>query len=281
MVARDLPSQFNDPPSLGAFLRDVRESRQMTLHTAAHAIHVRVGYLDAIEQGHLQALPDAVYVRGFIHRYADYLGLDGAALGQQWMAMTGHHPNRPTPRPKSVSKDRVIALRPLHLWAVYVGVVVVAVSGLSFLVAGNESPMVRWWTAWRERTTASQPLFETPQDWTAIPGVFPPDAATPKAAVPAVASPAPQPTTLPVTDDVQLAIRVVDRPSWVRVVADSRTVLEDTLQPGTEMSWSAKQSIVLRAGNAGGVLVTWNNQPQGVLGDFGEVKEIVFNRENP
>jgi cytoskeleton protein RodZ len=75
---------------------------------------------------------------------------------------------------------------------------------------------------------------------------------------------------------VRLDIRVVEHPSWLRVIADGKTVFEATLQPGAELNWEAERSIVLRTGNAGGVLVTFNDRPLGLMGRLGEVKEVRF-----
>lgn len=269
-------SRFSSLHAIGALLREQREARHLTLHIVSHDTHIRVAYLDALEQGQPQQLPELVYVRGFLSRYADYLGLDGQALSQAWAELAGS----PEPHPRRKRGwDPVIALRPLHLWGVYVGVVILTVSGLAYLVGGGESPLVRWWQAWRAWQTAAL----SPSDPEPTPETLPEPEAPLQGMAPEL-SPMPEPTGDPPTpvsvptEQVLVAIRVVERPSWIRVIADNRTVLEDTLQPGTEMSWSAKDSIVLRAGNAGGVAVTWNNQPQGVLGNFGEVKEIVFSR---
>jgi len=279
--------KFSSLSSIGAFLREQRESKHLTLHTVAHDTHIRLAYLDALEQGLPQSLPDLVYVRGFLGRYGDYLGLDGRALSQSWAELGGEQPR--DPQKNSRRQEPVITLSPVHLWGVYVGMVILTVSSLAYVVGGSESPLVRWWQAWQtDALSRPDPTSDLrtevvvtedgatlltpdlgsapePQDNSAPPPIT-------SAQVPADPIPA---------DQVLVAIQVVDRPSWIRVIADNRTVLEDTLQPGTEMSWSASDSIVVRAGNAGGVAVTWNNQPQGVLGNFGEVTEIVYSRTPP
>jgi len=38
----------------------------------------------AIEAGNLKELPEGVYIRGFLRRYADALGLDGHALASEF-----------------------------------------------------------------------------------------------------------------------------------------------------------------------------------------------------
>ena len=61
---------------LGAFLRQTREEKQVTLEELAEKTKIRKAYLEAIEGGDHDVLPDEVYVRGFLRIYAKVLGID-------------------------------------------------------------------------------------------------------------------------------------------------------------------------------------------------------------
>lgn len=62
---------------LGIFLRQAREDKQMTLTEVADITKIRQAYLEAIEAGDLDSLPeDPVYVRGFLRIYAKVLGIN-------------------------------------------------------------------------------------------------------------------------------------------------------------------------------------------------------------
>ena len=61
---------------LGAFLRQTREEKQVTLEELAEKTKIRKAYLEAIEGGDQDVLPDEVYVRGFLRIYAKVLGID-------------------------------------------------------------------------------------------------------------------------------------------------------------------------------------------------------------
>ena len=63
-------------PSLGDSLRQQREKRGITLDQAAADTRIREKFLKALEDGDLQSLPGAVYTKGFLRNYAEYLGLD-------------------------------------------------------------------------------------------------------------------------------------------------------------------------------------------------------------
>jgi cytoskeleton protein RodZ len=68
------------PAGIGEALREARLAAGIELDQAERTIRIRIRYLDALEREDWSVMPAEVYVRGFLHTYADYLGLDGAAL---------------------------------------------------------------------------------------------------------------------------------------------------------------------------------------------------------
>lgn len=267
--------------SLGSLLRQTREARGLTLTEVANDTFIRSQYLQALEEADLSRLPEPVYAQGFLKRYADYLGLDGDTLSRQALPLLSVQVPRSSSPLATAGDQPAFALRPLHLWAAYVVLVILAVGGLSALLEGTGNPFSRWVVGLQtslsregsnspsarntpaalpptQPTLTTRQLFPTLDQWTHIQGVFP------------------EVLEAYGQKPVRLDIRVVERPSWLRVIADGQTVFEATLQPGAELNWEAEQSIVLRTGNAGGVLVTFNNRDLGVMGQFGEVKEQLF-----
>jgi cytoskeleton protein RodZ len=71
-------------PGIGESLRDARVAAGIRLDDAERAIRIRVRYLDALENEEWDVLPGDAYVRGFLHTYADFLGLDGAELVDEY-----------------------------------------------------------------------------------------------------------------------------------------------------------------------------------------------------
>jgi cytoskeletal protein RodZ len=67
-------------PGIGETLREARVAAGIRLDEAERTIRIRVRYLDALENEEWDVLPGDAYVRGFLHTYADFLGLDGAEL---------------------------------------------------------------------------------------------------------------------------------------------------------------------------------------------------------
>ncbi|MFH1235483.1 MAG: helix-turn-helix domain-containing protein [Parcubacteria group bacterium] len=62
--------------TLGERLRRVREERSESLETAAADVRIRKEYLSALEESNYLSLPGPVYVKSFLRRYADHLGVN-------------------------------------------------------------------------------------------------------------------------------------------------------------------------------------------------------------
>lgn len=91
---------------------------------------------------------------------------------------------------------------------------------------------------------------------------------TPGSKLPQSTAPAPQ-------KSVRVGLTMTSQ-SWVRVVVDGKTEFEGVLAEGTQRDWEANKQLVLRAGNAGGVMVSFNNGAAKRLGEPGSVEEVTF-----
>jgi cytoskeleton protein RodZ len=72
-------------PGIGRSLGEARKSKGLTLRQVEQETRIRSRYLRDLEQENFDVLP-AVYVLGSLKTYADFLGLDGAALSRQLKA---------------------------------------------------------------------------------------------------------------------------------------------------------------------------------------------------
>jgi cytoskeletal protein RodZ len=61
--------------TIGQRLREIRESRGISLDEIAQQTHIKLAYLRAIEEGDLESLPSKIQMRGFLRLYAVELGL--------------------------------------------------------------------------------------------------------------------------------------------------------------------------------------------------------------
>ncbi|HLO46909.1 MAG TPA: RodZ domain-containing protein [Kamptonema sp.] len=85
-----------------------------------------------------------------------------------------------------------------------------------------------------------------------------------------------QPTNQPVSISV-----TVKEETWAMIEVDGKTEFEGNLPVGTQRTWQAKDQLVFRAGNAGGVLLAVNNGKAKQLGQPGAIEEVVLKAKEP
>lgn len=84
-----VPGERGDPPldpheNVADILRRARKEHGQDLRTVSQVLRIRYVYLEAIEAGRFDRLPGTAYVIGFLRTYADYLGLDGDHIVEQF-----------------------------------------------------------------------------------------------------------------------------------------------------------------------------------------------------
>lgn len=70
-------------PGIGHMLESERRRRGVSLEEAEQATRIRKDYLQRLENDDHSAMPEPIYVRGFVRVYANYLGLDGDRFAAQ------------------------------------------------------------------------------------------------------------------------------------------------------------------------------------------------------
>lgn len=79
MTAPELPVRLPETMSareIGAQMAVLRAQFGLSPQEAAERLHLRLRYVVAIEEGRFDDLPGQVFARGYIHNYAEFLGLD-------------------------------------------------------------------------------------------------------------------------------------------------------------------------------------------------------------
>ncbi len=241
---------------MGAYLRQVRESQSITLEEVAAKTMIRVSLLQSIEEGQLYKLPEPIYIQGFLLRFAEALGLNGVEFAKTFPIISTWRkrklPQWYLPMPK---------IRPIHLYLIYILLIMGAVKGLSGFV----------------ETTAVQE--STVQETETAKGVVSSDpASAEKPTLDKVAAPTPGAAPSNSNAPVRVGLIVQDS-SWVQIIADGKTEFEGMLLQGTERTWEAKQQLVILAGNAGGVLVAVNDEQAKLMGEPGVAEEVIFRAE--
>jgi len=255
------PKQIEKLKELGAYLQQLRQKQGISLETVAKKTLIPVRLLAALEIGSIKQLPEPVYIQGFIRRYADAIGIDGAELANAFPAQTDLRAPKPSWRGTVQAQ-----LRPLHLYCLYTVLVVGAVSGLSYLLNRSSTPQIPGLVATaQKREPVSAPVLPNGPANIAQPSIVP---------GPGNSKTAQPPSAVPLKS-VRIGLTMTSQ-SWVRIVVDGKTDFEGVLSEGTQRAWEADKQLVLRAGNAGGVMVSLNNGLPKPLGEPGAVEEVTF-----
>ena len=236
---------------LGTQLRQARQEQGLSLEQVAAKTLIQRRLLQAIEAGQLDELPEPIYIQSFIKQYADALGLNGAELSSDFPT-TGDRRLSIKPLWKRLPAAQ---LRPIHLYLIYIFVIICAVNSLSQMLSRSDLEVSS-----RHQSKPVQPGSKQTQ-------VLPSKKLKSVNNTPSAATK----ISKPVRIDVSLKA-----PSWVRVVADGKTQFEGVLPEGTQRTWVAQEQLTVRAGNAGGVVVTFNQEKAKQMGNPGQVQEVTF-----
>ena len=257
---------------IGPVLEKARKERGLTLDEAEHATKIRKRYLAGLEREDYGVLPDAVYARGFLKTYANYLGLDGEELAQELRdrrrsrrergVTYGTPPktsdfDRPLVNPGELGRKEKRRISGSTILSLLVALLLLAaiVGSLYYVGLGAQS-------AGQEDPQTPQP---PPQSQEQADNNPQPDGEAPAAGGADDAAAQPQPESLTVV------VSVEDDPSWLSIVADGRLAYEQIAEPGYSQTFEAERALSIKTGNAGAVGVEVNGQDLGKLGESGEV----------
>jgi cytoskeletal protein RodZ len=244
--------------AVGLKLAHAREQRELSLEEFAVKTHIPARLLQSIETGDLNRLPEPVYIQSFIRQYANAIGLNGVQMASEFPV----EPVVRSPRKVWLSRPK-LQLTPMHLYAGYALLILGAVQGLSVVL--NQSA--------RQFPTLPNASQTPPQSLPAANGpiAFGPN---PPTMTPA-ATAKPNSTAKPVRVDLKLTDA-----SWVKFVVDGKDAYEGTMKAGETKVLTADQKVTVVAGNAGGVLATFNGGAAKPLGEPGSVQTVSFPPES-
>ncbi|NET41435.1 helix-turn-helix transcriptional regulator [Okeania sp. SIO2B3] len=116
---------------LGEKLQKARKMRCLSMKQIHKQTFVPLHYLEAIEKGQTDELPEDIYLRGFIFRIGNALGFDGVALAE---ALPMSDPLQGLmPSWSNSNKDIGLGIGPIHLYIGYTALMAGAVGGLNWM----------------------------------------------------------------------------------------------------------------------------------------------------
>jgi cytoskeleton protein RodZ len=302
--------------SFGAYLRQLREGKGISVEEISSRTKISLKYLKALEEDDLAKIPNVVFAKGFIRSYARCLALEENEVLARFdhLAASFYHQKaeeiRSDQQKQDQEKESANRKQRLMQWGAGLTVLVIA-AGLFMLnafehrkrqlPAGSEAPVQKSEDSGSSNEVltlnlpkgqnATSPSTTSPESQPKpILSVSPP-AVTAQSPVPsnqeAVASEKELSPLLPsrpsqepaLPEPLTLRIEAIER-SWVLVKIDNDVTKEVLLNPGEKVDWTAQKQFRLDLGNAGGVKIYFNGQPLDPLGPSGAVvKNLVLPKE--
>ena len=259
----------NTPTGLGAMLRQAREAAGLSQVDLARQLNLAARVVNAMEQEDLKALPGAVYVHGYLRKWADYLQLDEQQLQQAYTRLSGDLRKNDMRHNTPIEPMRMKKTASSFPWfklLFFIGLIGLIIFATRFLPesmrlieTGQETPgNTLSTTQLSAPALPTIPLMPPPESAPAAPII----ATTPGIVVgealgtaePIPASPASSAMTTPSTSLSQgLELKGLGNAqgSWVRVKdADARVIFEGTLAPGNSKLLDGKRPFEVTIGRA-------------------------------
>lgn len=265
-AAPPLPTPREVLKQIGQQLAQARELNGLSIEEISARTQIQTRVIRALEQGQIEMLPESVYVRGTIKRYANCMGIDGAALSARvldWNKADADFDDRPTvlqvsgfhtptapatsslPERTNASQNAMFGqirpqFKPLQVYLGYLLALVTVGAAGSYLLESA-----------RDDKSAS------------LNGASNFQPSTPVAKrIPAIAAPKPLPR-------VKIAIAAKSA-AWAQIGIDGVTQFTGNLSPGAQLNLSATKQVTVSTNNAGALSLAQASQPPQVLGKVGE-----------
>ncbi|HXT76626.1 MAG TPA: RodZ domain-containing protein [Candidatus Eisenbacteria bacterium] len=241
--------------SFGELLKRERELREITLNELTVATRVAPKFLEALENEDWAKLPGGVFNRGFVRAIARYLGLSEEHILAEYDLAHAEHaaplpPATPNPIP-SPSK-----------WIVAAGLLALLVV-IAALVSGG----IYGWRRYIAHRAAKHALAAADPTQITLPAMLPNLIPDPTRSIGSL-SPA-----------LDLALST-SAPTHVRIVADGKPLLDDSVPAGTTRHFSAANQFEVTTADSTGVLLELNGQAIPAPGRPGTSGTIVLSQRD-
>lgn len=227
---------------IGGHLGYWRNQHGLSIEEVSTLTQIQPRLIQAIEEGHIEMLPESVYVKGMIGRYGNCLGMDGDGLAQ--LVPTWHREvllsKQTSTRRTSLTPPRI---QPIHWYAIYALSLLAGSAAISHIL--------------NEAAKPTYPIVEKPT--------------TP------VTAPVEIPTPTPIESPAAVQVRLIVKKSvWVNIVVDGNPKIVGNLRAGEQRDWIVTDQMTIDASDGGGLEISQGRQPFQPFGAAGKKKEITI-----
>ena len=292
--------------AVGAYLRELRVKRGLSLEDLARTTRIAPRYLEALESDSFSTLPAPVFIRGFIRAYCQTVGASPEEALARYDGREAREESAAPPAGRRTTAGPVAATtmdgEPRARSAILVSFVLLVILGVALFAVALVTQPAREQRAERAAPPVAEPAASAPPVAAITPAPDVPTRPIPapaanlppaKAPEPARAAPGPTPAALappvPVapagsrawlpqvqsaTTGISTPYRLVARvsePTWIRVRTEDGRTTEETVPAGAMREWVSNRPFVITIGNAGGVSFELNGRSLPSFGASGTV----------
>lgn len=268
--------------SVGKKLRDARSCLGLTLEQVSAATRIGVKNLAAIESDDLPSISSRFHYRSFVRQFAAHIKLNYEIIAAEVenAAATMPEPLVPGQIMPGQPAARVIHVKPLkperHSKLNWIRSVV----SFSLVMAACTGMYAAW-----QNSHASFHVMVSD-----IGGQLTELKARLEPAKPAVQVNTRASATVTKATPPMEHLKAVNRgfhvqlaaleKTWLSIIADGKEVFSGVLDASQTTALDGRESARIRTGNAGGLTFTFNGRRIGVLGPRGQVRTVVFTKDN-
>jgi cytoskeletal protein RodZ len=267
---------------IGDKLRQRRELLSLTLDEIERHTHVRKYYLEIIEAGNFDQLPSPVQARGMLSNYSTFLDMDTEATLLRFAdALQAKRLERQASLPPTAASSRRRIALPLWVRR-FVSPDLLFGGGMILLlfvltVWGASRIFSRENTSGAQAPSISDVLLASPSAATLPATEALPTDVQVNTIVEDEATLTPTETSSSDAGNtrLQVTISVLER-TFVRVTVDGVVKQEGRVVPGFAQTFDGVKSIEVLTGSGSGIQIRFNQRNLGVMGNFGQVVDLVY-----
>ena len=280
--------------SFGNKLKREREMRGVTLDEISESTKIARRHLEALENEDFGSLPGGVFNKGFVRAYARFIGIDEDQAVADYVAAGNEAPPPEDRFPLEIHEKPDRQLNPrsssLPLIASVVALVLVVAGSAMWrakhhstaaalaapsIPAQSETLQGNGDSADQTSTASSQAEADNPDRKGAA--VEKRVAATDSRETASLEPKAPETDSTPAIPESSFVVLIkAKEDAWISVVADGRRVSHGILKADKQRIIRAGKQILLTTGNAGGIDISFNGKPLGVIGNESEARTLIF-----
>ena len=256
--------------SVGKRLKDARLKMGLSHDQVYTDLKIFPEVLRAFEDDAVSPHIGDVYIKGFLKKYADFLGFDGDQMTSEFLSSTWHQEDKEESLIDAATRTKSISPVRKNIFEKYTWLTttlaIILIMGLILYAGSRLVKEIKALASKGPVRVEGKPVAGRTARR---------KAESPRRLTPAVR--AAKGAGVPTKDLLVLKANTTDK-VWLRVRSDGKTIFESTLDKGSSRIWEAKNELELWVGRGDALKLTLNDSYIGSPGS-GSIRSVIINHE--